>query len=149
VVSIGFHVGDIYKAIGRPDILIKTSIPMFIIRIFLLWLGAQYSLVGVAIAHLTAGTISAIIRYFVASHFLKLTIIDIVKELTAFVCGIGLLALALPALYLTANSTPLIQLIVVVIAGGIGYLGTVWMIERNSVMNALKMLGLKSSTATT
>ncbi|MBK7454034.1 MAG: hypothetical protein IPJ46_10065 [Anaerolineales bacterium] len=98
----------------------KISIPMFVIRIFLLWLGAQYSLVGVAIAHLAAGIISATIRYFVAAHFLKLTIIDIVRELTSFVCGIGLLALALPALYLTADSAPLTQLIVVVICGAAG-----------------------------
>lgn len=147
VVSIGFHVGDIYKAIGRPDILIKISIPMFVVRIFLLWLGAQYSLVGVAIAHLAAGIISATLRYFVAAHFLKLTIIDIVRELTSFVCGIGLLALALPALYLTANSAPLTQLIVVVICGAAGYLGVVWLIERNSVLDALKILGLRSSTA--
>ncbi|MCQ3936876.1 MAG: hypothetical protein DPW18_07490 [Chloroflexi bacterium] len=142
VVSIGFHVGDVYKAIGRPDILIKISIPMFVIRLFLLWLGAQYSLVGVGIAHLVAGIISGIIRYFVAAHFLKLTFLEFARELTAFICGIGLAALALPALYLTSGTPPLVQLSVVVCAGAAGYLGTAWFIERGAITTALQAAGV-------
>lgn len=147
VVSIGYHVGDIYKAIGRPDILIKMSIPMFFIRVLLLWIGAQYSLLGVGMGHLVAMIIESIIRYYVAAHFLKITILDIVKELTAFFCGAVLAIFALTALYFTQDSMPIVRLIIVVIAGAIGYLGTVWMIERNSIMRALQMLGLKRSSA--
>ena len=143
VVSIGFHVGDIYKAIGRPDILIKTSLPMFFVRILLLWIGAQYSLVGVGIAHLVAGIISSIIRYFVAKHFLKITFIDIIKELTAFICGIGLAVFAIAALYLTKNNPPIIQLIATVIAGATGYIGIAWIIERDIIITALQTLGVK------
>jgi O-antigen/teichoic acid export membrane protein len=146
VVSIGYHVGDIYKAVGRPDILIKISTPMFFVRISLLWLGAKYfGLVGVAFGHLTAGIIASIIRYFVASNFLEITILDVMKELTAFVCGVSLLFFAAPALYFTQNNTPLVQLIVVVTAGAIGYLGAVWIFERNSVMKVIQMLGLNRS----
>ena len=143
VVSIGFHVGDVYKAIGRPDILIKTSIPMFFIRILLLWIGAQYSLVGVGIAHLAAGIISSILRYFVAAHFLKITFMDIIKELTAFVCGVGLALFAIPALYLTANNLPIIQLVVTICAGAAGYIGMAWFIERNAIIALLQTVGIK------
>lgn len=142
VVSIGFHVGDVYKAIGRPDILIKTSIPMFIVRLILLWIGAQYSLVGVAYGHLVAGILSGILRFFVAAYFLKLTIWEFTKELTAFVCAVGLAALAIPTLYLTASTTPLLQLIAVIIAGAIGYLGTAWFIERTAILTALQTVGI-------
>lgn len=142
-VSIGYHVGDIYKAIGRPDILIKMSIPMFIIRVFLLWLGAQYSLVGVALGHLAAMIIESVIRYFVASHFLKITIMEVIKELTAFACGAVLVVFALIALYFTQKSLPITQLIIVVAAGAAGYLGTAWVVERDSVMKVFQMLGLK------
>lgn len=142
VVSIGFHVGDVYKAIGRPDILIKTSIPMFIVRLILLWIGAQYSLVGVAYGHLVAGILSGILRFFVAAYFLKLTIWEFTKELTAFVCAVGLAALAIPTLYLTASTAPLLQLIAVIIAGAIGYLGTAWFIERTAILTALQTVGI-------
>lgn len=148
VVSIGYHVGDIYKAIGRPDILIKMSIPMFFIRVFLLWLGAQYSLVGVGIGHLVAMLIESVVRYFVAAHFLNITILDVIKELTSFVCGGVLAIFALIALYFTAKNTPIVQLFFVVAAGAAGYLITAWFVERDSAMRALQMLGLKSSTPT-
>ncbi|MFN8413447.1 MAG: lipopolysaccharide biosynthesis protein [Anaerolineales bacterium] len=146
-ISMGYHVGDIYKAIGRPDILLKMSIPMFILRVGLLWVGAQYSLLGVGIAHLTAAAIESVIRYFVAAYFLKINLLDIVKELTSFVCGTVLAVFALPVLYFTSNSTPLIQLIFVVVAGAIGYLGTAWIIERSAIQGALQMFGLRKSKA--
>ena len=146
VVSIGFHVGDVYKAIGRPDILVTTSIPMFIVRIFLLWIGAQYSLVGVGIAHLVAGILSAIIRYYVAAYFLKLSFIEVIKELTAFICGIGLIICTIPAYYFTIGNTPLIRLILITISGAIGYLTIAWFIERDSINYALQLIGIKKDT---
>ncbi|MBI5954339.1 MAG: lipopolysaccharide biosynthesis protein [Chloroflexi bacterium] len=147
VVSIGYHVGDIYKAIGRPDILTKMNVPMFFIRLFLLWFGAQYSLLGVAFGHLAAILIEFLIRYFVAAHFLKITVAEVVRELTAFVCGVPLAIFAVLALHLTRNSPSLVQLIVVTIAGGAGYLGAVWLIERNSILKALQLIGVKRSEA--
>ena len=95
VLSIGFHVGDIYKAIGRPDILLKIDIPVFIIRITVLWIGAQYSLIGVAVAHLIAGVIEVIIRLTVATKVIKISVIDILAQLKAFLGGIVLAIVAL------------------------------------------------------
>ncbi len=141
-VSIGYHVGDVYKAIGRPDILIKMSIPMFAIRVLLLWVGAQYSLLGVAVGHLVAMIIESVIRYYVAAYFLRVTILEVIKELTAFACGAILLIFAAISLFLTQELTPFIQLIIVVIAGAIGYLGAVWVIERNSVIMLLEITKL-------
>lgn len=145
VVSIGFHVGDVYKAIGRPDILIKTSIPMFFIRLLLLWLGAQYSLVGVAIAHLAAAVISTILRYFVAARFLKLSFMEVAKELTAFICGLGLILLAIPAYYLSIGYSPFIRLMAIGLAGAAGYMVSVWFVERASVVSALEMAGIRKN----
>ncbi|MCA9735638.1 lipopolysaccharide biosynthesis protein [candidate division KSB1 bacterium] len=145
VVSIGYHVGDVYKAIGRPDLLLKISIPMFFIRIFLLWLGAQFSLVGVGVAHLVAGIFSATFRYFVAAHFLKITLKDIIRELSAFVCGVFLALFSLIAMYLTRYSSPVLQLIMIVFFGGVGYIGAVWFFERKSVNNLLSLINFRKN----
>ena len=134
VVSIGFHVGDLYKAIGRPDILIKLSIPVFIIRILAIWTGAQYSLIGVALGHLVAGTFELILRMIVTIRVVKVSVKDIVSQLTSFIGGFVLLALAIPTLYFTADSVPLVQLISVIVAGAFGYIGVIWLLERKSIM---------------
>jgi hypothetical protein len=118
---------------------------MFVIRLALLWIGAQYSLVGVGLAHLAAALIEAVLRYFVAAHFLKITIREIVKELTAFLCGAALAAAALPALYLTANIAPFGQLLIVAALGAAAYLGALWLIERQAILNAAQMLGLRQT----
>lgn len=149
VISIGYHVGDIYKAIGRPDILIKLAIPIFIIRIIALWIGAQFSILGVSIGHLVASLIALVIQMYVASRFIHITFMDIIKELKAFVGGAVLVVFALPALYLTQGYQPVIRLVIVVVAGALGYLGSIWFIERDSLMKALQMIGIKRATGIT
>src|SRR5215211_4042802 len=67
VLSIGFHVGDIYKAIGRPDILLKLAIPILLVRLTALWIGSQYSLIGIATGHLVAASIELVIRAIVTT----------------------------------------------------------------------------------
>ena len=142
VISVGFHVGDVYKAIGRPDILIKISTPIFIIRIIALWIGAQYSLIGVALAHLVAGAIEVGVRLFVAFKIMNIGFPDLVKELRAYIGGIALTMFALPALYLTKETPPIVQLTSVILAGVIGYFAFLWIAEYQSLLNALKIIGI-------
>jgi O-antigen/teichoic acid export membrane protein len=146
VLSIGFHVGDIYKAIGRPDILLKLSIPILVVRLIALWIGSQYSLMGIAIGHLVAASIELVIRAIVTTRVIKVTLFDMLKQLTAFISGIALLVFAIPALYLARDAAPLIQLAVVSIAGAVGYLGAAWFIERDAVLKGLKFLRIAPKT---
>lgn len=142
VTSISFHAGDVYKAIGRPDILLKLAIPMVPLRLVALWIGAQYSILGVAYAHLGVEIISTAINLIILRRMINITFFEVVRELKAFVGG-GVLALfAIPALHLTEAYAPIFRLIIVTIAGGIGYIGTIWIIERRSLMAALRMLGV-------
>jgi len=146
VLSIGYHVGDIYKAIGRPDILIKLAIPILIIRTLALWAGAQYSILGVSIGHVFASLIALVLQMFVMSRFVKITLLDILKELRAFIAGAVLVVFALPALLLTQEFAPLPRLVIIVIAGAAGYLGSLWFIEREAILKALRMVGIKLPT---
>ncbi len=143
VLSIGYHVGDIYKAVGRPDILVKLAIPIFVVRVVGLWIGAQFSILGVSIAHLVVSVIEVIARLFVASRFINLSILDVIRQLRSFLCGIFLAAFAFPALYFTQGYTPLVRLVIVTVAGAIGYLGSLWFLERAALLKAFQMVGLR------
>ena len=142
VLSIGYHAGDVYKAIGRPDILIKLSIPILIIRIIAIWIGAQQGLMGVALGHLAATCIELIIRTIVTIRVIKISLIDILKQLTAFIGGAVLLATSVPALNITSGLQPIVRLIAVGFAGAVGYAGTIWLVERESLIKILQILGL-------
>lgn len=143
VISIGYHVGDIYKAIGRPDILLKLSVPILIVRTVALWIGAQYSILGVSIGHVVASLIQISLQTYVMSRFVKITFWDIVKELRAFISGAVLVAFALPALLLTEGFHPVLRLVIIVAAGALGYLGSLWFVDRETVLKALQLAGIK------
>lgn len=130
VISIGFHSGDIYKAIGRPDILVKTSVPVFIIRITLLWIGAQYSLLGVAYAHLIAGAIEITIRLLIAMYVVKISLTDIITQLRAFIGGIVLIVCAFAMLQFSQDFIPILRLTLVILTGGVSYLLAISQLEK-------------------
>lgn len=145
IASIGFHAGDVYKAIGRPDILFKISLPLFPLRLLALWIGAQFGLIGVALGHLVAEIAAIIINFIVIKRMINVTSIEIFREMNAFIGGIVLLSFAVPALHFSADSLPLVRLVITAIAGGIGYLGTIWLIDRSSLLKLVSMTGLASS----
>ena len=142
VLSIGFHSGDVFKAIGRPDILLKLSLPIFFIRLIAIWIGAQYSLIGIAYGHLIATMIEVIIRTIVTIKLIKVSLRDILEQLTAFIAGFALIVLATPILYLTRELTPWPRLMATVSAGAIGYIGAVWYLERPTILKLIQMAGM-------
>lgn len=144
LLSIGYHVGDVYKAIGRPDILIKLSIPIFIVRVIAIWIGAQQGLVGVALGHLIATGIELIMRTVVTIRVIKVTLLDILKQMTAFIGGGALIAFAVPILLITSTMNPLPRLLLIITSGAIGYIGLIWFIERESLTKVMQMIGLKT-----
>lgn len=145
--SVGFHVGDIYKAVGRPDILLKISLPIFFIRLIALWVGSQYSLIGIATGHLIAALIEVVIRAVVTINVIKVGLSEILNQLTAFIGGIVLLIFAEPVLYLTQEMAPWLRLTFVVLAGATGYLGTIWFTDRVAILKGIGMLGILSKTS--
>ena len=112
-------------------------------RLIALWIGAQFSLTGVAFGHLVAGLIELIIRMAIAFTILKITVFELLKELKAFVAGGILFLSAILALALTNVQPPITQLISVTVAGACGYLLTIWFIERDSLREAYELFGNK------
>jgi PST family polysaccharide transporter len=140
IVSIGYHAGDYYKAIGKPDILAKIEIPIFFVRITALWLGAQYGMYGVAIAHISVASLEAIVRLIVASNVIKINIGEILNQLKPIFAGIVLALFTIPAILLTSSSSSLLQLLSIVLSGIAGYAISIWLIERESLREIVQIV---------
>lgn len=146
VYSIGFNIGDVYKAIGRPEISIQITMPTMIFRIIALWSGAQLGgLVGIACGHLLAAIVEVTVRLFVATRILDITFKEILTQLTGLIGGFVLLIFTLPALYLTVDLFPLVRLLLLIILGAIGYLGTMWFLERSLLTNIFQLIKSKKA----
>ena len=146
IFSIGFNIGDVYKAIGRPEIGMKITIPTMVFRIIVLWLGAQIGgLTGIAYGHLIAASVEVIVRLIVATRILDITFKEIFTQFTFLVGGIALLAITLPTLYITGDLLPVVRLIILIILGAIAYIGTMWFFERNLYGNVIEILKTKKA----
>lgn len=143
VYSLGFHIGDIYKAVGRPYILLNLSILTVIILIPSLLIGSWFGIIGVAWGHLFAVLVRRIVSLAVATRFVKVTLWDILIEiLPSLRAGLVMASVTLVVLYLTANLSPFFQLIFVVLAGASSYLGVAWWTEKDNLFRLMRVIGV-------
>lgn len=141
VYSIGVNAGDVYKATGHPDILVKIGLVNVVPMLAALWYGSRYGLVGVALAHLAVGAVRMWLSLFVATKIIKTSWLDIAREVKpAFLSGAVLLIAGVPVLFLTADMLPLFRLVLITLAGAVGYLTTFWLLEREELRQVLKMV---------
>ena len=135
--SVGSNVGDVYKAIGRPDILVKLGLIILPPLVAALWYGTRYGLVGVALAHLALAFVRTGLRLWVATRQMDVGWREMVAEvMPAFAAGLALLATGIPALWFTRALPPLARLLLITAAGGIGYLSIAWLLARDSLRHA-------------
>jgi O-antigen/teichoic acid export membrane protein len=141
--SIGFNAGDVYKAMGRPDILVKLEVLNMAILAPALWFGASFGLLGVAWGHLLASLVRMTADAVIATRFIQLGPKDILLQLKpAFLGGVALALGVLPSLYLTAEAAPVVRLAVAIPIGAASYLGVLWILEQASLVRIGRMLGL-------
>lgn len=143
VLSVGFHVGGIYKAIGRLDISVKLSVATLVLLIPALLVGSNFGLIGIAFGHLFVGLIRVVMRLIVTSRFLNISLNDILSQFTTpFRGGIALVTVTIPIMYLTIDFPPLLRLLLVSFSGALGYIGVLWIKDRESILRLGKMIGI-------
>ncbi len=141
--SIGFNAGDVYKAIGRPDVLVKLEVLNMLVLVPALWFGARYGLVGIAWGHLGASVVRMVADLLVAAKFVDIRLPELLAQLVpSFAAGMVLLLLAVPVLWATAEFSPWVRLILVGGAGVLGYIIPLWFLERETMQKLFSTLGL-------
>jgi len=140
VYSIGYHVGDIYKAIGRPYILLILDVLTLVVLVPSMLLGSKIGLTGVALALLFTTVVERVVGLTIASRFVKITFLEILGELKPALLGVAVMApVVLAVLYLTRDFNVFLQLALVILAGGLAYVAVLWQVERENLMRVLTM----------
>lgn len=143
VYSLGYHVGGFYKAIGRPDILLRLSILTLVVIIPSLLIGARFGLIGVAMGHLVAVLIRRVISLWLATRFVSVSIFDIFGQLRSSVlAGLVMAPVTLAVAYLTADLNPFLQLALIIPTGAISYLAVLWWVERENLLRLLRLVSI-------
>jgi PST family polysaccharide transporter len=131
----------VYKAIGRPDILLKMTILTLVLLASTLFFGSRFGLHGVAWAYVVAVSIERIVSLYIATKIINISLKEILSQLLPSLKGGLIMAGAtLAVLYLLANADPLIQLFCVVLTGVVSYLGVLWRSEKDSIIQLTQMI---------
>lgn len=147
VYSLGYHAGGFYKAIGRPDILLRLSILTLIIIIPALLIGSRFGLIGVAMGHLVAILIRRLISLALATRFVNVSIRDIFGELrSSFLAALVMAPIVFAVSRFTLNLGPFLQLGFIVLSGAVSYLGVLWWLERDNFMRLLRIVNVSNAS---
>lgn len=137
--SLGYNVGDIYKAQGHTIVLTKLSLLRALILIPTLWWVVETfgTTVAVAWAQAVVALISGTITLVVATRMIKVPFGMLLAALQPAVVSGAVMALAvIPMLMLLATAPTLVQLIVCVLTGMVAYMASLWWLQRELVVQA-------------
>ncbi len=139
--SLSFNAGDVYKAIGRPDILNKLSVFQLIFIIPLLFFASNYGILYVAIAQVVGSATLMLVKLLVIKHLIGLRLVDIVAALKpATLSGLLMLSVLMLLSELLREASPWVRLILLPLLGGSVYLTSIWLFHRQIVYQAIQLL---------
>lgn len=144
IYSIGYHVGDIYKAIGRPDLLVRLDILTLVVIIPLLLAGSRYGLTGIIFGHIINVLIRRSVGFAMAARFVKVGALDIFRELAPSMLGIMfMIPIVLLTTFFVKGFNPFIQLALIVLLGALAYLAVLWQLEKENLIRLARIIFIK------
>lgn len=147
--SLGSHAGDVYKATGRPDILIKLGLVRASVLVPALIVGARFGIAGVAVAQMIVTGASTLVNLFIASKILSVSMKSILAEFKPAVLSSAAMVMSLYILLPISSSWPNVLNLVVAVGFGIGvYALSVWLTSRETVLRARATIVSSFSKAT-
>lgn len=141
IYSLSFNAGDIYKAIGRPDLMNILGIFKLAVAIPLLWLAAGYNIYYVGLAQVIAHSFLTLVRFIVIKRMISLRMRDILSALQPATSGTLVMFLCVYALQIWLRSmSPLFQLVILPVVGGLVYGAAIWFTNREVARKGIDML---------
>jgi hypothetical protein len=140
ITALGYVPGVLYKAISRPDILNKLAMVKMPIAIAILWYATRWNIIGVAAGQIVVAVISLTMDMLIANYVMKYPWSDLVKSISpALIATLSMAAV----LFLIQQSLPtadLVQLILMVTLGGLTYVGVLWLMSRDLLLQGVNTI---------
>lgn len=141
--TLPWSIGDVFKAIGRPDISTKLLVVEALYAFPFIWLFASQTREAamVSFANFLSIVVGAILRFIIVSRFLKFSVWDFAKIFASpFIAAITMFA-AVSVWREVASSLPaLIILSVSVIIGAVVYPAIMFLLEKDELMQTRDFL---------
>ena len=139
IAALGYVPGVLYKAIGRPEVLNRMAVVKIPLAFFILWYSTRWGINGVAAGQIALSVISITLDTLVANYLMNYKIHDLIKAVFPSVLAVVVMAIVL----FIVDFTPLLGLwgfLFKVVVGALVYIGTLWLVVRDTVKNGMLML---------
>lgn len=149
--SLSYNAGDIYKATGRTKIINQIAVVRLIVTVPVLWLCAQVSIQAVALGQLFTAVVLTLFTLAVATRVLKVRFRAMLSAMlpaavSAAVMFVGT-TFVLGAFMM--DSGHVLRLAVAISCGVVLYIGTFWIVSRETLVQALSLLKKRQPAAET
>jgi O-antigen/teichoic acid export membrane protein len=141
--SLDFNSGEVFKAQGRPEIIPRIQILNLVIAVpVLFWSVTNFgTIIAVAWAQAALAVVMGITRLLIVAHFLNIPKIQIFQVFKPPFISTGLMTtIIILVLRLTEGATPILQLFLTIPIGAMVYGVSLWLLERDAVLTAWKVL---------
>jgi PST family polysaccharide transporter len=138
-VSLSFNMGDLYKALGRPDVLTRLALLRAVLIVPALWYGAAVIGTATAVAWAQAGVamIALAANLIVAGTLFEMPIGSALARLAPIVGASAAMAVATSvAASLSGSALPVVELLTCALVGSLVYLVALRLMAREFVETA-------------
>jgi PST family polysaccharide transporter len=120
--------GEIFKAVGRPDQVLRTALPHAVLLAVAVWIGAGYGLAGVCVAVVASRAIAGSAAFLLLMRTIDLGLGDVWTALAPAVAASAVMsgAVRVAGAALPATTAPAIQLAVLVTVGVAAWAPLAW-----------------------
>jgi O-antigen/teichoic acid export membrane protein len=141
-VSVSFNIGDLYKALGRPDVLTRLSLLRLVIAVPALWGSATIVGTSAAVGWAQAGIALVMmgIELAVARALFGLPVGTALAQTVPVLAACGAMALAVVAVAAPLEASPYAQLVAGVAVGALVYAFALWLLARRFVTSGWSVL---------
>jgi O-antigen/teichoic acid export membrane protein len=143
ILSLVYNAGDAYKAEGRPQVITWLTLLQIALLFPALWWAVRLATSIVAVGWMQAlvALICGAINMYVATRLLGLPLKEVGVALwPAVMASMWMCAATLTALFLTRNSAAWLQLGLGVSAGGVAYIGALWLGQRDTIIEGVNRI---------
>jgi O-antigen/teichoic acid export membrane protein len=141
--SMVFNAGDVYKAQGRPGLLLQIKLVQAVASLPVLWWAAAVvgSLLAVAWSQVALTLVAGLVKLLIAMRLLQVSPKVMAASLwPALAGGTILTGAVLVALRLSGTFSPPLQLLVTVASGALAYGLALWWLERDVLLQLIARL---------
>jgi len=128
--------GVIYNAIGRSDLTFKLLLAKLPFVVVVLYIGTFWNITGVAIGHVLLSFAWIVLDLAYIRRMIAVQPTDALRALRPALLGVAAMTVAIVPLSTLLTGWAAAQLVFIPLAGAAVYLGTVWLVERETLIQA-------------